>query len=282
MDFARKSICESKKNIITKKKIFSKDHLYIEDNINCHEFFWKKECIPLNIVFEDFYLFIVNKSSNLVVHPGAGNLSGTLLNGIIFYREKNLRLPRAGIVHRLDKNTTGLLIVAKKLLSYYSLVTLLRNRKIFREYDAIVWGKIYHHGIINTPIRRNYFNRTKMMVDKIGKNATTYYKVIAIFRNHTHLRIKLETGRTHQIRVHFSSINHPVLGDPIYFKKTLSPDYNYSAKIIKYLSNCSRQMLHASKISFISSINKRKVSVRSSPPDDMLNILYCLYTHGLG
>lgn len=216
------------------------------------------------------------------MHPGFGNLSNTLLNGIIYNYNNNKRLPRAGIIHRLDKNTTGLLVISKKLLSYYYLVQSLKERKIKREYDVIVWGQIYKDGVIELPIKRDTYCRTKMMVGSGGKNAITYYKVIAIFRNHTHLRVKLETGRTHQIRVHFSYISHPILGDSLYFKRINKNIYSCAKNLNSLLSNCSRPLLHASKIFFFHFFKKIWLDIYIAPPLDMEKILHYLYSHNLG
>lgn len=218
------------------------------------------------------------------MHPGIKNLYGTLLNAILYYYPQNYSLPRAGIIHRLDKNTTGLLIVAKNLIAYNYFINLLKNREIIREYDAIVFGQIFFNNSINKPIKRHIRYHTKMMIHSGGKIAITHYFVICIFKEFTHLRIKLETGRTHQIRVHLESIQHPILGDPLYnFNKKINIQKIKSCNSIslqKILKKCSRQILHASFLKFRHPITKEILQFEKKPPKDFITIINSLYNNG--
>ena len=202
----------------------------------------KKEKMDLETVYEDDYLLVVNKPSGLVVHPGAGNKSGTLVNGLLYHME-NLSTSngndRPGIVHRIDKDTSGLLMVAKDNRTHENLSEQLKNREITREYIALVEGVIeVEAGLIDAPIGRDENNRLKMGVtSNNSKEAITEFEVIKFFKNHTLIKCRLKTGRTHQIRVHFKYIEHPIVGDPLYGKKkTIDVD---------------GQALHAGKLGFI-------------------------------
>ena len=226
---------------------------------------WIAEDIDLNIVYEDDDLIVINKPSNMVVHPGAGNTTGTISNALLSYAENQKNLPRAGIVHRLDKDTTGLMVAAKSSLAYHSLVKQLSQREVSRVYLAIVDGEIYDDGTVNEPIGRDPNNRIKMAINYKGKEAITNYKPIEIYDGFTLVECKLETGRTHQIRVHMKSIKHPLVGDKTYnksstkSKKTNIPEIN-------------RQALHAYKLSFKHPRNKEIISFTSELPKDMLDL----------
>ena len=176
----------------------------------------KAEPIDIQVEYEDSDIAVINKPAGLVVHPGAGNPDGTLLNGLLHKWPELSDIPRAGIIHRLDKETSGLMIVTKNLIAHNYLVQELSQRKISREYDAICYGVLTGGGTINEPIARHRTQRKKMSVDSNGKDAITHYRVIKRFRAHTHIKIKLETGRTHQIRVHFAYKRNALLGDPLY------------------------------------------------------------------
>ncbi|MGI4816613.1 MAG: RluA family pseudouridine synthase [Janthinobacterium lividum] len=237
----------------------------------------QKENIPLDIIFEDSEILIINKPSNFVVHLGYGNMSGTLLNALIFHYESNSDLPRAGIVHRLDKNTSGLLVVAKTIFTYNYLVGLFKNRKIIKEYDAIVIGSIKQNGSINYPIKRNIHRRTIMTIGSGGKKAITHYKVITRFRNYTYVRVQIKTGRMHQIRVHFSSISHPIFGDSIYSRGVRYNLLGYSKKTRRFLYRFSRPSLHSRMLSFVHPITNKLKNWTTSPPVDMVHLLTLLY-----
>lgn len=207
--------------------------------------------IPLNIVFEDDHLLVINKPAGLVVHPAAGNWEGTLLNAILYHVPHAKELPRAGIVHRLDKDTSGLLVVAKTLEAQTSLVRQLQARTVKREYRAIVWGQVWRNGTVDQPIGRDPHSRTKMAVNRMGKPAVTRYEVLERFAVHTYLRCNLETGRTHQIRVHMQHLKAPMVGDPVYGMRGIIPLRLLSPELRLVLDQFKRQALHAIKLGLI-------------------------------
>ncbi|HCT99256.1 MAG TPA: RNA pseudouridine synthase, partial [Methylococcaceae bacterium] len=176
----------------------------------------KPENIPLDIVFEDAHILILNKPAGLVVHPAVGNWSGTLLNALLHHVPQLDTLPRAGIVHRIDKDTSGLLMVAKTLQAHSHLTEQLQARDIHREYQAITHNRMISGGTIDEPIGRHPTDRLRYAVNENGKEAITHYRVISRFKRHTHIQVKLETGRTHQIRVHMAHVRFPLVGDPLY------------------------------------------------------------------
>ncbi|WP_232037625.1 23S rRNA pseudouridine(1911/1915/1917) synthase RluD [Buchnera aphidicola] len=227
---------------------------------------WTPEKIDLNIIYEDEHLLIINKPSGLVVHPGAGNLNGTLLNGLLYRIQENINIPRAGIIHRLDKNTTGLLVIAKNIDSYQYLIKELKYRRIIREYYALVRGNLLFDDKISKPIARHPVNRIKMTVNLLGKNAVTHYNIIKQFKKFTYLKIRLETGRTHQIRVHMAWINHPIIGDPIYLGKYSNKVFVTDNNVVK---NFSRQALHASTIQLIHPLTNKLMKWNVPIPNDM-------------
>ena len=200
---------------------------------------WQAQEIPLNIVYEDEDIIIINKPIGLVVHPGAGCKDNTLLNALLHHCSELAAIPRAGIIHRLDKDTSGLLVIAKNLEAHTKLVNAMQERKIKREYEAIVYGVITTGGTISEPIGRHPNKRTHMAVVKTGKPAVTHYRVIKRFTAHTHIRVILETGRTHQIRVHMTHIGYPLVGDTTYKgrnKVANFPGFTHQALHAKYLS----------------------------------------------
>ncbi|WP_246208526.1 RluA family pseudouridine synthase [Enterobacteriaceae endosymbiont of Plateumaris braccata] len=237
---------------------------------------WKSQNIPLNIIYNDNYLLIINKSSNLVVHPGNGNLDKTLFNALLYYYPFLRDLPRAGIIHRLDKNTTGLIIIAKTMLSYINLKIALKKHKIIREYEAIVNGIVKYNDIINYPIKKFYNKKNiRMNVTNEGKEAITQYFLKRIFKMHSHLKIKLHTGRTHQIRVHLEYINHSIVGDPIYNKSQINI---ITINNKKYLINkiLKRQALHACRLEFMHPIYNYPLKFNSSLPNDIKHLISIL------
>lgn len=207
------------------------------------------EPMPLDVVVEDDDLLIVNKPPGLVVHPGAGNLHGTLMNGLLHHAPALADLPRAGIVHRLDKDTSGLLLVAKTLESHTALVRLMSDRAISRHYVAICNGVLTGGGTIDAPIGRHPVDRLKMTVRDDGKPAVTHYRVIRRFASHTYISVRLESGRTHQIRVHLAHRRHPLLGDPLYGRRLLIPPGAGDA-LRSRLESFRRQALHAARLEF--------------------------------
>jgi 23S rRNA pseudouridine1911/1915/1917 synthase len=211
---------------------------------------WEAEDIPLNIVYEDDDILVINKPAGLVVHPAAGNYSGTLLNALLYHYPGIENVPRAGIVHRLDKDTTGLMVVAKTLQAQTQLVNQLQDRSMGREYEAITMGVMTGGGVVDAPIARHPTQRTKMSVapEGMGKEAITHYRVLKKFNAHTHIRCKLETGRTHQIRVHMSHIGYPLVGDQTYFGRFRLPK-GISLHLRQELQTFQRQALHARELS---------------------------------
>ncbi len=200
--------------------------------------------MELDIEFEDEDILVVCKPAGLVTHPAAGNYDNTLLNGLLFHCEELQHIPRAGIVHRLDKGTSGLMVVAKTLQSQNKLVDLLQKREITRQYQAIVYGVVSRRGSIDQPIGRHPSHRTKMAVREDGKPARTHYRVLSRFAEHTHLSITLESGRTHQIRVHLSHVRFPLVGDPLY-GGTFRLPRSGSEQLQEELRDFERPALHA-------------------------------------
>ena len=236
---------------------------------------WSAENIALNIVFEDEDIIIINKPFGLVTHPGAGNWNGTLANALLYYDPKLSKLDRAGIVHRLDKNTSGLMVIARNEKSQKYLVEQLQSHSVVREYSAIVYGHMISGGSINDPIGRDPKDRIKQAVSSNGKDATTHYRVIDRFKSHTHVKAILETGRTHQIRVHLSHIGYPLLGDPMYGGRVRFP--KKASEILKEsLLGFKRQALHSKKLTLNHPSTGELMSWKSPLPDDMLELLNIL------
>ena len=241
-----------------------------EENTN-----WIAEDIKLDIVFEDDEIIILNKPSGLVTHPGAGNTHGTLANGILFARPELNQIDRAGIVHRLDKDTSGLMAIAKTENAKLSLIKQLESHSVSREYIAIVYGSMVTGGMVDEPIGRDSVNRQKQAVTKGGKPAITHFRVIEKFKNFTLIKAILETGRTHQIRVHMSHIGHPLLGDFTYGGKVKFPK-GAKEELKVAIKEFSRQALHAKKLSITHPGDNKELSWKSKLPEDldtMINIL---------
>jgi|TARA_B110000438_G_scaffold301258_1_gene355694 23S rRNA pseudouridine1911/1915/1917 synthase len=230
------------------------------------------EKMDLEILFEDDSILVVNKPAGLVVHPGAGNLTGTLVNGLLSYDKELEYLPRAGIVHRLDKDTSGLMVVAKSELAYLHLVKQLKERTVKRKYLALVVGTPISGGTINSPLGRHPKQRTKQAILETGKEAITDYSIEETFNGYAVIMASLRTGRTHQIRVHLSSIDYPIVGDPLYGgrKKFAS---GTSEICRQKLSEFKRQALHAFELSFIHPVSEEVLSFQSDIPKDMHQII---------
>lgn len=232
---------------------------------------WEPESIPLNIVYEDEQLLVINKPAGMVVHPAAGNFNGTMLNALLHYAPELESVPRAGIVHRLDKETSGILVVARTLISQKLLVEQLQARTFLREYDAIITGSVTAGNTINQPIGRHPVNRKRMAVNSNGKAAITHYRVSERYRLHTKLTVKLETGRTHQIRVHMAYINHALLGDPVYggrFKIPAASDDVF----VQMLKSFKRQALHARHLGLVHPATNEFIEWDVEVPQDMLDL----------
>lgn len=233
---------------------------------------WQAEAISLNIIFEDDDLIIINKPVGLVVHPAAGHHQGTLVNALLHHAPQLEVLPRAGIVHRLDKDTSGLLVVAKTLEAHTDLVRQLQAREVKREYAAIVAGKMTGGGTVDAPIGRHSAQRKRMAVTEFGKPAVTHYRVIERFPSFTYLRVMLETGRTHQIRVHLAHIQHPIVGDPVYAGRFKLPPHA-SPELITMLRQFKRQALHAIQLGLTHPRTREFCQWQADLPEDMQGLL---------
>lgn len=230
------------------------------------------EDIPLDVVYEDDHVIVINKAVDRVMHPAVGNRSGTVQNGLLFRYPELAAIPRSGIVHRLDKDTSGLFVVARTLQAHKSLVEQLQARTMHRQYDAIVMGELVAGATIEAPIGRSSRDRKKMAVMEIsGKEAITHYRVQERFRIHTLVRCDLETGRTHQIRVHMAHIHHPLLGDPTYGGRLRLPR-GADAPLVESLRQFKRQALHAHTLMFIHPDTGEEVSWSVDMPDDMAQL----------
>ena len=238
---------------------------------------WQAESIPLEVVYEDEDLIVINKQAGIVVHPGAGNPDGTMLNALLHHAPELKVIPRAGIVHRLDKDTSGLMVVAKTLTAQKSLVEQLQERTVKREYEAVVKGVMTAGGMVDEPIGRHHKTRTRMAVvdEDEGKPAITHYRVIERFRAHTHIRVQLETGRTHQIRVHMSHVNYPLIGDPVYGGRLQFPK-GCSEALKEKLGAFKRQALHAAQLTLIHPKTGEEMSWQAPLPEDMVSLLKVL------
>ena len=233
------------------------------------------EDIPLDVLFEDEHVLVINKPVGLVVHPGAGNHSGTLVNALLFRDPSVAVLPRAGIVHRLDKDTSGVMVVAKTLEAQTALVEQLAARDVHRQYLAIVMGALVAGGTADAPIDRHPRDRLKMAVREDGKEAVTHYRLRERFRAHTALECRLETGRTHQIRVHMAHVRHPIIGDPLYGGALKLPK-GASDELVAALRGFKRQALHAETLEFMHPITGEPVRNTAPVPEDMLHLMKVL------
>ncbi len=233
------------------------------------------EDIALDIVFEDEDILIVNKPVGLVVHPAVGNWSGTLLNALLHHAPQLETLPRGGIVHRIDKDTSGLLMVAKNLQAHNHLVEQLQAREIQREYLAITRGRMISGGTIDEPIARHPTDRLRYVVRESGKEAVTHYRVVERFTYHTLIQVKLETGRTHQIRVHMTHIRFPLLGDQLYGGR-FQPLANLGEELNQVLRDFKRQALHAAKLGLIHPTTNEYMEWEQPMPQDMVDLINSL------
>lgn len=236
---------------------------------------WVAQDIDLDIVYEDDDILVINKPAGLVVHPGAGNSDGTVLNALLHKYPDIANVPRAGIVHRLDKDTTGLMVIAKTIPAQTHLVSNLQDRLITREYEAICNGIMTAGGLIDKPIGRHKTKRTHMAINEFGKPAVTHYRVAEKFRLHTRLRLRLETGRTHQIRVHMSHLTHPLVGDPIYGGRPRPPK-NAEEELLTTLRGFKRQALHAAMLKLDHPITGEEMEWHAPIPDDMVELTLAL------
>ncbi len=257
---------------LAKQKLLGGETLSVDATLSV-EGEWSAEPIPLAIVYEDTEILVLNKSADMVVHPAAGNTSGTLLNALLHHCPHLATLPRAGIVHRLDKDTTGLMVVAKTLQSHHSLVCQLQERTLGRHYAAVVWGVMTGGGEVDAPIGRHPQARVKMaVVPRGGRKAVTHYRVVRRFNHYTQVRIKLETGRTHQIRVHMAHIGYPIAGDSVYGGRVRIPK-GASEELITTLRDFKRQALHAVELTLEHPSTGETMSWSTPLPPDMQLLL---------
>ena len=252
-----------------KSKIFGGEHVIVKPQASAEELSFRAEAIDLDILFEDDTLLIINKPPGLVVHPGSGNWEGTMLNALLHHAAKLKTLPRAGIVHRLDKDTSGLLVVAKTLEAQTHLVRQLQGRTVTREYLAIVEGVVSVGGTVDAPIGRDPRDRLKMAIVPNGKPAITHYRPMESFAQNTLVTCKLETGRTHQIRVHMRSVGHALVGDQVYrgIARALHPDLQKEIKAF------GRQALHAARLGLIHPHTQEYKEWSAPIPADMAKLL---------
>lgn len=236
---------------------------------------WEAQDIPLDIVYEDEDIIVINKPRDFVVHPGAGTPDGTVLNALLHHYPDIAEVPRAGIVHRLDKDTTGLMVVAKTVPAQTRLVRALQKRNITREYEAIAIGRMTAGGKVDKPIGRHSTKRTLMAVAPMGKHAVTHYRVAEHFREHTRIRLRLETGRTHQIRVHMSYLQHPLLGDTAYGGRARIPT-GASQELTEMIRGFDRQALHAVMLRFEHPVTGEELEFHAPVPDDMVEMAEAL------
>lgn len=264
-----------------KDKLLGGEKLTLHAELEAEER-WLPQAISLNIVYQDEHIIVINKPAGLVVHPGAGVPDQTLLNGLLHHFPELATIPRAGIVHRLDKETSGLMVVARSLLAHASLIEQLQDRSVGREYEAIVMGEMTGGGKVDKPIGRHPTNRIKMAVldaradqNKTAKEAITHYRLKTRFKRYTHIACKLETGRTHQIRVHMAYIKHPLVGDPVYLGRQRWLAGTEKA-LKQVLIDFPRQALHAKKLTLVHPESDETMSWESELPEDMQHLLLAL------
>ncbi len=241
---------------------------------------WRAQALPVEVLFEDGHLLVLNKAAGVVVHPAPGHREGTLVNGLLHRLPQLGSLPRAGIVHRLDKDTTGLMLVAKTPASHTSLVRQLQARTVGREYEAVVAGTLTGGGAVDAPLGRHPTRRARRAVVAGGKPAVTHYRIQRRYRSCTHLRVRLETGRTHQIRAHMAHLGHPVVGDPLYGGRRLPA--GAAPALTACLKALGRQALHARRLSIRHPRTGEEASWEAPPPEDFRALLAALEADARG
>lgn len=259
-------------HVAPKQAVWGGGKVRVEPELHPSETPYAAEEIALDVVYEDDALLVVNKPAGLVVHPGSGNWQGTMLNALLHHAPQLACIPRAGIVHRLDKDTSGLLVVAKTLTAQTDLVRQLQARSVKRDYLAVVQGLLADDGKVDAPLGRHPSQRVKMAIVHNGKPAVTHYTVLEQFDRHTLIRCSLETGRTHQIRVHMQSIGHPLAGDPVYGGKSL----NLPPLLSDAVKKLGRQALHAERLGLIHPVSGEAMEWRTELPEDMADLLKVL------
>ncbi len=263
--------------LLNQQPCVSKYKLCFADVIDCNVPAEKKiedkpEDIKFEIIYQDAAIFVINKPVGLVVHPAAGHQTGTLLNGLLAIDQQLEQLPRAGIVHRLDKDTSGVMVVARTLTAHHHLVNQLQERTVKREYRAVTQGVITAGRTLEEPIGRHPNERKKMAVIDDGKEAITHFSVLQKFKNFSEIKVNLETGRTHQIRVHMAHLRHPLVGDQVYGGRLTLPKA-ISEELKQKLQQFKHQALHAKKLSFIHPEHHQTVSFDSDIPNDMQQLI---------
>lgn len=254
-----------------KDKVFGGEH--VEITVPSEEQGgWIPQDIPLDVVYEDKDVLVINKPAGIVVHPGAGNLDGTLLNAILHHYPASRNIARVGIVHRLDKDTSGLMVVAKTEAARLHLVEQLVDHSVEREYIALCYGQIISGGTIDEPLARDPHDRRKMSINATGKEAVTHFRVEERFKHHTLVQVNLETGRTHQIRVHMNHLGFGLVGDPVYGRRLAIPA-DCSDELEIQLRGFKRQALHARKLCFTHPATQEDVVYHSSLPADLQDLI---------
>ncbi len=258
-----------------KQKVWGNEKILIFPHFDKTESDFSAEAITLDIIHEDNTLLVINKPAGMVVHPGNGNWQHTLLNALLHHAPQLETVPRAGIVHRLDKDTSGLLVVAKTVEAQTQLVRQLQHRIVKRDYLALALGEVNQSGAVDAPIGRHPVHRTKMAVSTRGKPAKTHYKPLELFTSCSLLQCSLETGRTHQIRVHMHAISHPLVGDPVYGGKPKKT----TTEVMHVLTTFPRQALHAWQLALAHPENEQMVHWQAELPDDLSQLLSQLRQH---
>lgn len=253
----------------SKQKVWGGEKISVSPQVHPSEHPSEPEDIPLDIVYEDDAILILDKPVGLVVHPGSGNWHGTLLNALLFHDPQLANVPRAGIVHRLDKDTSGLMVVAKTLTAQTALVRQMQARSVKREYIALVWGELDRDYTVNVPIGRHPTQRIKMAATEAGKEAITHVSILERFPSCTLVRCRLETGRTHQIRVHMAYIGHPLVGDTTYIKGV----QKCVPSLREELNGFPRQALHATRLALDHPVGGERLQFDSQLPDDFDELL---------
>lgn len=254
-----------------KDKVLGGERVRIQARLEADEHV-AAEAMPVDIVFKDRALFVINKPPGLVVHPGAGNARHTLQNALLALDPKLALVPRAGLVHRLDKDTSGLLVVARTPEAHTALVAALAEREIERHYIALCIGVMTGGGTVDEPIGRHRSQRTRMAVRSDGRPSVTHYRVMRRFRAHTLAHVELESGRTHQIRVHLAHIGYPVVGDPVYGGRRRLPA-GASGALVAALEGFKRQALHAARLRLAHPVTGKEVEWEAPMPADMAQLV---------
>ena len=244
------------------------DYLRVERPPPVSEPTIEPQSITLDVLYEDAALLVINKPAGLVVHPGAGNPDGTLQNALLHRAPELADVPRSGLVHRLDKDTSGVLVVARTLAAHTVLAAALQRREIGREYDAVVLGEMISGGTVDEPMGRHPVDRKRMAVRRDGRPAITHYRIAERYRGFTRLKVTLETGRTHQIRVHMAALGYPIVGDPVYGGRRRLPA-GLPAGLREQVQGFSRQALHAKRLSLLHPETDEQLVWEAPWPDDL-------------